>query len=377
MNKSGLFYFLRSRIATALLLMVVALPSFAQNNNNLTLVGKVYDSKTGVALPGATVHIKGTTHEVVTDKEGEFRFITGQHPPLVLIVSYIGYKTREENVTNTGFISVNLQGASNQLSDVVVVGYGTQTRRSLASSIAKVDAEETKQIPVASFDAQLQGKAAGLQVNSQSGTPGEGIRIRVRGSTSIYAGNDPLYVIDGVFVNSNSLSNPDATTADGKAGPVNLGEKSTSALADINPSDIENIEVLKDAEATAIYGSRGANGVIIVTTSLQRLQRRDRSLLLQYLRRGGGQVQKSRLLESCYRPPGRDHRQRTMDQFRDRSTIPGPERIECTLPAPAQRTIQPAGSVAYQSRPRQSIRPTYLLRHPVEPGLPQGPATEQ
>jgi TonB-linked SusC/RagA family outer membrane protein len=159
-----------------------------------------------------------------------------------------------------------LPEAGNQLSDVVVVGYGTQTRRSLASSIAKVDAEETRQIPVASFDAQLQGKAAGLQVNSQSGTPGEGIRIRVRGSTSIYAGNDPLYIVDGVFVNSNTLSNPDATTADGKAGPVNLGEKSTSALADINPSDIESIEVLKDAEATAIYGSRGANGVIIVTT---------------------------------------------------------------------------------------------------------------
>jgi TonB-linked SusC/RagA family outer membrane protein len=265
MNTSGLFYFLRRRTAAALLPVVFALPSIAQNNN-LTLIGKVYDSKTGVALPGATVHIQGTTHEVVTDKEGEFRFITGQRPPLVLIVSYVGFKTREENVTNTGFISINLQGATNQLSDVVVVGYGTQTRRSLASSIAKVDAEETKQIPVASFDAQLQGKAAGLQVNSQSGTPGEGIRIRVRGSTSIYAGNDPLYVIDGVFVNSNTLSNPDATTADGKAGPVNLGEKSTSALADINPADIEHIEVLKDAEATAIYGSRGANGVIIVTT---------------------------------------------------------------------------------------------------------------
>ena len=265
MNTSALFFFLRRGTAATLLLGVFALSSIAQNNN-LTLIGKVYDGKTGVALPGATVHIQGTTHEVVTDKEGEFRFITGQRPPLVLIVSYVGFKTRQENVTSTGFISINLQGATNQLSDVVVVGYGTQTRRSLASSIAKVDAEETKQIPVASFDAQLQGKAAGLQVNSQSGTPGEGIRIRVRGSTSIYAGNDPLYVIDGVFVNSNTLSNPDATTADGKAGPVNLGEKSTSALADINPSDIEHIEVLKDAEATAIYGSRGANGVIIVTT---------------------------------------------------------------------------------------------------------------
>ncbi|HZE84042.1 MAG TPA: TonB-dependent receptor plug domain-containing protein, partial [Puia sp.] len=265
MNKVVFHRCFQSVIVTSLLLVSVLSPSRAQNNN-ITLVGKVFDKKTGVALPGATVHIKGTTHEVVSDQDGEFRFLTGQKPPLTLIVSYIGYKTTEDAVNGTGFVSVYLPEANNQLSDVVVVGYGTQTRRSLASSIAKIDAQETKQIPVASFDAQLQGKAAGLQVNSQSGMPGEGIRIRVRGSTSIYAGNDPLYIVDGVFVNSNTLSNPDATTATGKAGPVNLGEKSTSALADINPSDIESIEVLKDAEATAIYGSRGANGVIIVTT---------------------------------------------------------------------------------------------------------------
>jgi TonB-dependent starch-binding outer membrane protein SusC len=101
-----LFYAFRSCTVATMLLIAFALPSFAQNNN-LTLIGKVYDSKTGVTLPGATVHIKGTTHEVFTDKEGEFRFLTGQRPPLVLIVSYIGYKTREENVTNTGFITVN------------------------------------------------------------------------------------------------------------------------------------------------------------------------------------------------------------------------------------------------------------------------------
>ncbi|HTR30220.1 MAG TPA: SusC/RagA family TonB-linked outer membrane protein [Puia sp.] len=265
MNNSDSRYFVLHLITLIVLTIVLPVSSFGQNNN-ISLAGKIYDGKTGVALPGATVHIKGTTHEVITDKTGEFRFITGQRPPLTLIVSYVGYKTREDEVNGTGFITIDLQEANTQLSDVVVVGYGTQTRRSLASSIAKVDAEETRQIPVAGFDAQLQGKAAGLQVNSQSGTPGEGIRIRVRGSTSIYAGNDPLYIVDGVFVNSSTLSNPDATTADGKAGPVNLGEKATSPLADINPSDIENIEVLKDAEATAIYGSRGANGVIIVTT---------------------------------------------------------------------------------------------------------------
>src|ERR1700722_13146485 len=138
MYKSGLFSFFR--LLTAATLLVVATPRFLfAQNNNITLVGKVYDSKSGVALPGATVHIKGTTHEVITDKAGEFRFLTGQRPPLVLIVSYIGYKTGENEVNSTGFITINLQETNNQLGDVVVVGYGVQTRRSLASSIAKVD----------------------------------------------------------------------------------------------------------------------------------------------------------------------------------------------------------------------------------------------
>ena len=270
---------------------------FTQNANaqtiNVTLTGKIYDRTGRSPLAGATVHIKGTTHEVITDRQGEFKFVTGQKPPLVLIVSYIGYQTQEVPVNSTQGIEIQLQESQSQLNDVVVVGYGTQTRRNLIGSIVKVDAEETKQIPVASFDAQLQGKAAGVQVNSQSGTPGEGIRIRVRGSTSINAGNDPLYIVDGVFINSNTLSNPDATTANGAAGPVNLGEKSTSALADISPSDIENIEVLKDAEAIAIYGSRGANGVIIVTTKRSRFNSKPK--LSFGVSEGLAGVQRSRL----------------------------------------------------------------------------------
>ena len=103
-------------------------------------------------------------------------------------------------------VQIELKEASSQLNEVLIVGYGTQTRKSLVGSISKVNAEETKQIPVASFDAQLQGKAPGIQVNSQSGVPGEGVRIRVRGSTSINASNDPLYIVDGVFINSNTLS---------------------------------------------------------------------------------------------------------------------------------------------------------------------------
>src|SRR5882762_5114990 len=224
------------------------------NNNNMTLTGKVFDQKTGAGLPGATVHIKGTTHEVVTEKDGSFRFLTGQKLPVVFIVSYIGYQRKEVTENISRHIDIGLLETENQLNDVVVVGYGTQRKKDLTSSISTIKAAEVTGAPVASFDAQLQGKAPGLQINSNAGVPGDGIFVRVRGTTSINADNNPLYIIDGVFVNNNSLQT------------VNSGGRATSPLADINPADIENIEVLKDASATAIYGSRGANGVVIVTT---------------------------------------------------------------------------------------------------------------
>ena len=226
----------------------------AQNNNNLTITGKVYDQRTGIGLPGATVHIKGTTHEVVTDKDGGFRFLTGQKLPVVLQVSYIGYQGREITESVDHNINISLAETSSQLNDVVVVGYGLQKRKDLTSAISTIKAGEVTGVPVASFDAQLQGKAPGLQINSNAGVPGDGIFVRVRGTTSINADNNPLYIIDGVFVNNSSLQT------------VSTGGRATSPLADINPADIENIEVLKDASATAIYGSRGANGVVIVTT---------------------------------------------------------------------------------------------------------------
>lgn len=291
MNKKDLSRLFRI-INVLVVLLAVADVSQAQNNNNISLQGKVYDARTRAALPGATVHIIGTTHEVVTDKNGEFRFVTGQKPPFVLLVSFVGYQTKQDTVTSTGTVAVLLEESSSQLNDVVVVGYGTQTRKNLIGSVAKVNAEETKQVPVASFDAQLQGKAAGVQVNSQSGVPGEGVRIRVRGSTSINASNDPLYIVDGVFINSNTLSSQ-SPSGNGVAGPINLGEKTTSPLADIGSADIESIEVLKDAEATAIYGSRGANGVVIITTKRGGFNaRRKISFNTSY---GLAQVQKSRL----------------------------------------------------------------------------------
>ncbi len=220
---------------------------------NSVLDGTVIDAATKEPLAGATIDIAGITHSTKTDENGKFRFVTGQKFPYTLIVTYIGYKTI--NIVADGSpITIALEQDATLLEDVVVVGYGTQSRRDLVGSVSTIKADETKQIPVGSFDAQLQGKAAGLQISSNTGVPGEGIFIRVRGTTSINANNDPLYIVDGIFLNNTSLQT------------VSTGGKETSPIADINPSDIESIEVLKDASATAIYGARGANGVVIVTT---------------------------------------------------------------------------------------------------------------
>src|SRR5690606_5484692 len=173
--------------------------------------------------------------------------------PYTLGISYIGYE-KKKIIASEAKIEILLKPGFNQLNDVVVVGYTTQQRKNLIGSVTKVNPAESKDIPAGGFDAQLQGKVSGVQISSNTGVPGEAVNIRLRGATSINASNDPLYVIDGVFLNTNSLQT------------VNTGGKATSPIADINPADIESIEVLKDAEATALYGSRGANGVIIITT---------------------------------------------------------------------------------------------------------------
>jgi TonB-linked SusC/RagA family outer membrane protein len=245
---------MRSILFTLLLAFCsVAFTQAQKHNDNITLVGKVLD-KSDAPLVGATVHIKGTTHEVITDKNGEFRFLTGQRIPIVVTITYVGFQEQDVPINSYDPVTIHLQENTGHLNDVVVVGYGTQRRRDLTSSISSIRDADVQAIPVASFDAQLQGKAPGLQINSNTGVPGDGVFVRVRGTTSINALNDPLYIVDGVFINNTTLQT------------VNTGGRSTSPLADINPADIENVEVLKDASATAIYGSRGANGVIIITT---------------------------------------------------------------------------------------------------------------
>ena len=241
--------------AMTLLLAGLLIGRGQAQTKNVELVGRVVDDKTGDPLPGAVIHIKGTTHEVAADNTGEFKFITGQRVPVVYIVSYVGYKTREIEVGTYDHAELKLTGGNAQLNDVVVVGYGTQRRSDVTGAVAGVSKTALSQ-PATSFDNLLQGAVSGVSVTQSSGQPGSTAGIRIRGGNSISFSNDPLYVIDGFIVyNNNSYVNSGATTG-----------ASVNALATINPSDIESIEILKDASATAIYGSHGANGVVIITT---------------------------------------------------------------------------------------------------------------
>ncbi|SDN00114.1 SusC/RagA family TonB-linked outer membrane protein [Kriegella aquimaris] len=190
-------------------------------------------------LPGASVVVKGTTRGVSTDFDGNYTIEAG--PGDILQFSYIGYTAKEVKVGSQTQINVVLE-AGNELDEVVVIGYGTTTKSDLTGSVSTVSSEEITQIPSSRVDQVLQGRAAGVQVTQTSGAPGAGTVIRVRGGNSITGSNEPLWVIDGIVVGTN----------------FNLNN--------INANDIKSIEILKDASSIAIYGSRGANGVVLVTT---------------------------------------------------------------------------------------------------------------
>ena len=219
---------------------------------NASLIGKVIDATTKEPIQGVTVQLEAVTHSVQTDNQGNFQFVTGQKLPFTLILSFLGYEEKRL-VVNSSPAVIELTPASADLDEVVVVGYGTQKRRDLTGSVATLPDKLLKQ-PVSSLDQTLKGGISGVQVTQTSGQPGGGVSIRIRGGASIQGGNEPLYVIDGFPVYNQTES-----TGVGSGTPVN-------PLASISPTDIESIEVLKDAAATAIYGSRGANGVILVTT---------------------------------------------------------------------------------------------------------------
>src|SRR5690606_6071291 len=226
---------------------------------NASLLGTVIDAATKEPIEGATVQLEAVTHSVKTNREGRFQFVTGQKLPFTITVSYVGYEP-QTLVVSTSPTVIALEPFLEGLDEVVVVGYGTLRRRDLTGAVASLPDNLLKQ-NVSSLDQTLKGGISGVQVTQTSGQPGGGVSVRIRGGASIQGGNEPLYVIDGFPVYNETES-----TGVGSGAPLN-------PLASINPADIENIEVLKDAAATAIYGSRGANGVVLVTTKKGRLGR--------------------------------------------------------------------------------------------------------
>jgi TonB-linked SusC/RagA family outer membrane protein len=236
-------------------LSFLLISSVALQAQNIT---GVVNDENGIPMPGVTVRIEGTTQGDATDLDGKYEIKSSPVGEQVLVFSFIGYLEAREtiNVAPTGTITVNrdMEVDAETLEEFIVVGYGVQRKREVTGSIVKVGSKELTDIPTPSFEAALQGKAAGVQVTQGSGLAGSASVIRVRGIASISAAGDPLYVVDGIPITQDYFLN-------GNSGGMN-----NNPLATINPNDIASVEILKDAAATGIYGSRGANGVILITT---------------------------------------------------------------------------------------------------------------
>ena len=233
--------------------------------------GKITDTGLGDPLPGVNVVIKGTTTGTTSDFDGNYD-ISVDNFPATLVFSSLGYAPKEMQVTGPTTLNVALEEAATGLEEVVVTGLATSVKRSnSANAVASVSADElTGRTPPQTLDGALAGKFAGAQITAASGAPGGGMSVKLRGVTSINGQGQPLYIIDGVYVNNNSVYagglNEISNAAGGGASSTDSQDNASNRIADINPDDIQNIEILKGASASAIYGSRAAAGVIIITT---------------------------------------------------------------------------------------------------------------
>lgn len=229
---------MKKRILTLLFMLLGITMVYSQQ----VITGKVIDAATDEGIPGVNVVIKGTTTGTITDFDGNYSF--NASPEDIIVFSFIGYDSKEEQVGTSLIHNISLRPSSISLDELIVVGYGTQKKSDLTGSVAAINAEDFQNVPAPGVDRALQGRVAGVQINANGGAPGSGTSIRIRGMGSIYSGNEPLFVVDGVPLADNvKLENV------------------------VNASDIDRIDILKDAASAAIYGSRGSNGVVIVTTN--------------------------------------------------------------------------------------------------------------
>lgn len=241
-----------------LILIAILTLSFNATAQGRMVSGQVTAAEDELALPGVNVVIKGTTTGAVTDIEGNYE-IQVPSQSAVLVFSYIGYATQEVTVGNQTQIDLKLNADARALEEVVVVGYGTVKKSDLTGSVVSLKSDELTPGANVSMEQMLQGRAPGVLISQETGEPGAAMSITIRGASSITAGNDPLYVIDGMPVNNGAVITGTGAGMVGNNNPRN-------PLNALNPNDIASIEILKDASATAIYGSRGANGVVLITT---------------------------------------------------------------------------------------------------------------
>ncbi|MCD4734589.1 MAG: TonB-dependent receptor plug domain-containing protein [Bacteroidales bacterium] len=228
--------------------------AFAQER---TVTGTITSEDEG-SLPGVTVQIQGTTQGTSTDFDGNYTIVV-PGPDAVLIFSFIGYTPETVVVGNQSTIDMVLASETTVLDEIVVIGYGSVKKKDVTGAVTSVKTDDFNRGVQISPSDLLQGKSAGVMITNSSGDPGANSNIRIRGNSSVRAGNDPLIVVDGVPLSGGS---PDEANLEGGIG----NSSSRNPLNFINPNDIASIDILKDASATAIYGSRGANGVIIITT---------------------------------------------------------------------------------------------------------------
>ena len=237
---------MRKILLLGLTLFLVNAMAFAQGR---VVTGTVTSLEDGMGVPGATVLVKGTTIGTATDIDGKYS-INIPAGSNVLVFTFVGLISQEVNIGNRSTINVALDADVTALSEVIVTGYGTQPKREVTGAVSSVKGDAIQNLPLQSFDRALQGRAAGVQVRSSNGLPGGAVNIRIRGVGSVNAGNEPLFIVDGVQLNNQS----------------NASFTQSNPLAFLNPNDIESMEILKDAASAAIYGSQAANGVVIITT---------------------------------------------------------------------------------------------------------------
>ncbi len=246
MEKTLHFCLLRQKYLSYCILLMISFSiiqvkiAHAQGDN-IEVKGKIVDQE-GVPIPGVTVTVAGRNIGSISDLDGQYNINVPENS--ILVFSYIGYRTVRQNIGNRTEVDITLEEDAEVLGEVVVVGYGTQQKRDVTGAVGQVKGDELRNLPVAGVDRALQGRAAGVAIAANSGSPGSGTTVRIRGTSSIYGNNEPLYVVDG----------------------VPLGESVGGIEQIVNPTDVESIEILKDDSAAAIYGSRGANGVVLITT---------------------------------------------------------------------------------------------------------------